>query len=145
MAEYNYGIGGSSDLPYEGMAGIPFNKTLIAIKLTDEPVDKPEIIEDLKNIEEVFAHFKPSVNVEFNDENASPVLQIFQFHSMDDFGINGLTAQSELLKELTFKKEIFEKIARQAKTNRSLTYAFTDKDARKALLNCLLALRKELE
>lgn len=140
-----YSIGSTSDPLYAGMAEISPNKTLLAINLTDNPVGKPEIIKGLKNLEDVFAQFKPSVNVEFRDDDAGLVLETFRFSSLNDFSIKGLTSQSELLKELTFKKETFERITMQVKTNRLLNYALADKNTKEALLNCLIALRAELE
>ncbi|MEO8961049.1 MAG: hypothetical protein ABI325_04155, partial [Ginsengibacter sp.] len=63
----------------EGFVEISPNKTLYVQKLTyDDPI-KPEIVEDLQKIEDVFAHFKPEVDVELNKEDGSTVKENFKF------------------------------------------------------------------
>lgn len=64
---FNYGIGGQ-EVPKdasEGIADIPMNKTLMLEKLTSNDPIKPQLVEGLKTIDEVFAHFKPNTEVEF--------------------------------------------------------------------------------
>lgn len=65
----NYGIGGNEVKidASEGIAEIPQNRTLLVEQLTkDEPV-APEVIAGLTNIDEVFAHFRPEIDIEFSD------------------------------------------------------------------------------
>lgn len=51
----------------EGIAEIPQNRTLLVEQLTkDEPV-APEVVAGLTNIDEVFAHFRPEIDIEFAD------------------------------------------------------------------------------
>ena len=61
----NYGIGGNEVKidAAEGIAEIPQNRTLLVEQLTkDEPV-APEVIAGLTNIDEVFAHFRPEIDI----------------------------------------------------------------------------------
>ena len=37
-------------------------------KLTSDPAYKPEVVHDLKNIDEVFQHYQPEVEMEFETE-----------------------------------------------------------------------------
>ena len=63
----NYGIGGNEVKidASEGIAEIPQNRTLLVEQLTkDEPV-APEVVAGLTNIDEVFAHFRPEIDIEF--------------------------------------------------------------------------------
>ena len=66
----SYGIGGN-EVRQEGQEAIleiPQNKTLIAQKLTPNTPVRPEIVTGLKNMDEVFEHFDPKINVAFEDD-----------------------------------------------------------------------------
>lgn len=70
----NYGIGGNEVKidASEGIAEIPQNRTLLVEQLTkDEPV-APEVVAGLTNIDEVFAHFRPEIDIEFADADGAP-------------------------------------------------------------------------
>ena len=65
----NYGIGGN-EVPLdasEAILEIAQNRTLIAQKLTGQTPIRPEIVEGLSTVEQVFEHFKPVVKVIFED------------------------------------------------------------------------------
>ena len=64
---FNYGIGGNEVKgdASEAFADIQQNRTLMIEKLTDNAPVKPQIVEGLTNVEAVFEHFKPNVDVEF--------------------------------------------------------------------------------
>ena len=65
----NYGIGGNevkTDAS-EAFADIPQNRTLMAEKLTKDAPVKPEIVHGLQTVEQVFAHYKPDVSIDFED------------------------------------------------------------------------------
>lgn len=75
----NYGIGGNEVKidASEGIAEIPQNRTLLVEQLTkDEPV-APEVITGLTNIDQVFAHFLPEIDIEFTDAEGAPVEENF--------------------------------------------------------------------
>ena len=55
---------------FEAIANISSNKTLLVQKLTSKPT-KLEPVKGLKTIDDVFEHFKPGVEVEFEDENGA--------------------------------------------------------------------------
>ncbi len=83
----NYGIGGNEVKidASEGIAEIPQNRTLLVEQLTkDEPV-APEVITGLTNIDQVFAHFLPEIDIEFTDAEGAPVEENFRFHNWGTF------------------------------------------------------------
>ena len=50
----------------EGFVEISPNKTLFIKKLTQDDPIRPQIVEDLQRVEDVFAHFNPNVDVELD-------------------------------------------------------------------------------
>lgn len=144
---YNYGIGGQ-EVPRdasEAIADIPQNRTLIIEKLTAEAPVKPEIVEGLKTVEEVFQYFKPQVECEFQKEDGSSVPEKFSFANLGDFGTRGITAQSKFLTGLELEKNEYAKLIRQLKSNKLLKSAVENPDAKQALINALQALIQEIE
>ena len=142
-----YDIGGSEVKgdASEAMSEIPQNRTLMVEKLTKEAPVKPEVAEGLKTIEEVFEHYSPTVEMEFQDSEGGTRKETLRFKNLGDFGIKGITNQSEFLKELTAKKEQNQKIIKHLKSNKLLQKALENEDTKTALLNAINALIKELK
>ncbi len=129
----------------EGFVEISPNKTLFIQKLTyDDPI-KPEIIEDLQKIEDVFAHFKPAVDVELDKEDGSTTNENFQFVGLGDFDPKSLTNQSAYLKGLNLEYDAYLKIVKQLKSNKSLANVIQNPETKAAFANALRALASELE
>lgn len=129
----------------EGFVEISPNKTLYVQKLTyDDPI-KPEIVEDLQKIEDVFAHFKPEVDVELNKEDGSTVKENFKFGGLGDFDVKNLTNQSPFLKNLNLENDAFLKIIKQLKSNKSLKTVIENPETRDAFVNSLKSLIAELD
>lgn len=104
----NYGIGGNevkTDAS-EAFTDIPQNRTLMAEKLTKDAPVKPEVIHGLQTVEQVFEHYKPTLNVDFEDEAGRAMKETLRFGNLGDFGTKGITAQSEFLKENSGKRRI---------------------------------------
>jgi len=79
MMDSNYGIGGNevkTDAS-EAFADIPQNRTLMAEKLTKDAPVKPQIVHGLQTITQVFDHYKPTVEVEFEDADGTSKKEIF--------------------------------------------------------------------
>jgi len=142
-----YDIGGSEVKgdANEAMSELPQNRTLIVEKLTSEPPVKPAVVEGLKSVEEVFEHFSPGIEMEFHDSEGGARKENLHFKNLGDFGIKGITGQSEFLKNLTARKEQNQKIIKQLKTNKLLQKALENEEHKTALLNAINALIKELE
>ncbi|MFK7000701.1 hypothetical protein [Flavobacterium oreochromis] len=143
----NHGIGGN-EVPLdanEAISEIPQNKTIIAQKLTAESPVKPELVEGLTTVEKVFEHFKPEIKVDFENLDGSTKMENLSFTNLGDFGVKGITQQSNFLTGLETEKDQYQKIIKQLKSNKILKGALEDPDAKKSLLDSLQSLIKELE
>lgn len=141
------GIGGMELSPStnEAIIDISHNRTLFVEKLTNQIPLKPEIVKGLSTITQVFEYFKPSLNIEFKDELGRSIHEKMDFHQLSDFGVNGITAQSDFLNDLAIEKTQFLKMMMQLKTNRLLAAALEDSKSRKALLDSLQSMLHDLE
>lgn len=142
----NFELGGSEVKLDAGEAiqEIPQNKTLLIEKLTYDAPIKPDIVKGLTTIEKVFQHYKPQIEVDFETSDGTSQKETLQFQNLGDFGIKGITAQSEFLKSLTTEKEQHNKIIKQLKTNKILKAALTDPEAKAALSAAINGLIEEL-
>lgn len=147
MALLEYGIGGNEVRTdaLEAIANIPENRSLIVEQLTaDEPVS-PEAVKGLSTIEEVFAHFSPNIDVEFENEQGEPVKENFKFASVADFCVKNMTANSPFLNDLDMKKDFYEGLIRQLRSNKVLQRVLENADTREAFIAALQELKTELE
>ena len=142
-----YGIGGTEAKgdASEAISDIPQNRTLMVEKLTAEPPIKPEIVEDLTSIDDVFKHFQPQIDVEFTDSEGVGKEEKLAFSNLADFGIKGIVAQSEFLQDLTSQKDQFFKIIKQLKSNKLLRKALDNPETKEATLNAIYSLIKEID
>ncbi|MCW3463836.1 hypothetical protein [Chitinophaga nivalis] len=143
----HYGIGGTEVRPdaSEAMADISQNRTLFAEKLTPQAPVKPVVVEGLTSVEGVFQHYSPTVQVDFQDAAGQTVVETLAFHHLGDFGVKGMTAQSDFLRDLSAEKEQYLKIMQQLQTNKILQAALADPAARKAMLATIQCLLQELQ
>lgn len=143
----NYGIGGNevkTDAS-EAFADIPQNRTLMAEKLTKDAPVKPEVVHGLQTVEQVFAHYKPELSVDFEDAEGVTRKETLHFNTLGDFGTKGITAQSEFLKDNAAQKEEYFKIIKQLKSNKILKSALSDPEAKQALLDAIQGMIAELQ
>jgi hypothetical protein len=147
MALERYSIGGAviENEAFEAFADIPQNRVLMAEKLTADPPVKPQVVEGLTTVEDVFGHFKPNIEMDFETEEGSTRKETLRFSNLADFGVKGITAQSGFLGDLTMKSEQYKKIIKQLKTNKLLKSALANPESKKGLIDSLNALIKELE
>lgn len=129
----------------ESVIEFPQNRTFLTEQLTYEEPTKPEIVRNLKSVDDVFEHYKPKVDVEFQNSEGAGKKEALTFKTLADFGVKGLTAQSAFLQELDIQKEEYQKIIKQLKSNKQLRQAISDLETKQSLLNTILALLKELE
>lgn len=143
----NYGIGGNEVKldASEAFADIPQNRTLMAEKLTRDAPVKPQIVHGLQTIEQVFQHYKPEIGVDFQDEDGVTKKESLKFTNLGDFGVKGITEQSDFLKDNTTRKDEYVKIIRQLKSNKILKAALTDPDAKAALVEAIHSMIAELK
>lgn len=143
----NLGIGGTEVKldAFEAFQEIQSNKVLMAEKLTDLPPVKPEIVEGLTNVEAVFEHYKPKVEMTFENEDGVMVRETLHFKDLGDFGVKGITAQSKFLGDLNAKREQYQKIIKQLKTNKLLKTVLAEGETRESLIQSLELLLGELK
>lgn len=144
---FNYGIGGQ-EVPKdasEGIADIPMNKTLMLEKLTSNDPIKPQLVEGLKTIDEVFTHFKPNTEVEFQKEDGSAQSEKLNFANLGEFGAKGITNQSTFLKDLELKKNEYAKVIKQLKSNKALKTVLENPETKAAFLQALQSMVQEID
>ncbi|PZP51086.1 MAG: hypothetical protein DI598_04080 [Pseudopedobacter saltans] len=146
MALEPYGIGGTEVKTdaNEAFVEISQNRVLLAERLTVNPSVKPVIVEGLTDIEKVFAHFKPSLDIAMESEDGGTKKETLHFNGLEDFGAKGITHQSEYLSDLNQKKEQYLKIVKQLKTNKLLKQAISDPSTKQNLISALQSLLDEL-
>ncbi|MDR3326930.1 MAG: hypothetical protein LBT04_02160 [Prevotellaceae bacterium] len=128
----------------EAIAAIPENRTLLVEKLTsDEPVS-PEAVSGLTTIEQVFEHYKPQINVEFQNEAGQAVKETFHFQNVGDFSAKQLTEQSPFLKSTATEKDFYDKLTRQLRSNKVLQRALENPESKQSLIAALQAVSEEL-
>lgn len=142
-----YGLGGTEVKldANEAIQEIPQNKTLLIEKLTADTPVKPEVVSGLKTIADVFAHYQPKLEIDFEDAEGGSRKENLSFQTLGDFGLKGITNQSDFLSDLTTQKEQYLKIMKALKTNKVLKAALADPSAKTALLHAIKGLINELE
>ncbi|OJU22521.1 MAG: hypothetical protein BGN92_01785 [Sphingobacteriales bacterium 41-5] len=129
----------------EGFVEISPNKTMFIQKLTKNDPIRPEIVEGLSSVEQVFEHFKPAVEVELDKEDGSTLKENFQFGGLGDFDVKNLTNNSDYLKNLSVENDAYLKIIKQLKSNKTLKNVIDSTENKAAFINALKALAAELE
>lgn len=143
----NLGIGGTEvkQDAFEAFQEIQLNRTIMAQKLTAMSPVKPEVVEGLTNTEAVFAHYKPNVDLSFQNEDGVAVRETLHFKNVGDFGVKGITNQSPFLKDLNTQQDQYQKIIKQLKSNKLLKSALTTPGGKENLVGALQALLAELK
>lgn len=143
----NYSIGGSEvkASQSEAIGEIGQNKTLFVQKLTQDPPVKPEVVKGITSIEGVFEHFKPKIEVGYEDMDGGEQKEELHFSNVGDFSKQGIINQSDFLKNLNAEKDQYLKVVKQLKSNKILKMALEDPDAKGALLDSIYSLLAELK
>lgn len=147
MAKGKVVIGGDlvKEKGIEAIKDLQENRTMIVQKLTQSPPSKPEVVDNLKSIEEVFDKFKPTAEVKFKDKEGTSVSEELNFHSLEDFSLKGLTENSDFLKDLSTQSEVYQLILRELKGNNRLKKIIADGGGKEALIKALMAIVKEID
>lgn len=147
MAIFEYGIGGNEVRvdASESIAMIPENRTLIVEQLTSEEEVQPEVVEGLTTIEQVFSHYKPQVEIEFENAEGQPIKENFSFKNVGDFSVRKLTEQSRFLSKLNVEKEFWESLQKQLRSNKVLQKALENPETKEALVASLQSILAELK
>ena len=144
---FNYEIGGNEKKvdTSEAFGEISPNKTLFIQKLTDNEPLRPEKVEGLKTVEEVFEHYKPNVNITLDKQDGSVVNENLKFQNLADFGVKKLVQQSNYLRKLNIEREMYMNIIKQLKTNKTLKTTLDNEETRAAFISALKNFVNELE
>ncbi|MFZ4546122.1 MAG: hypothetical protein ACOYN4_01735 [Bacteroidales bacterium] len=129
----------------EAIKDLQENRTMIVQKLTQSPPSKPVVVENLKNIGDVFDQYKPSAEVIFKDKDGGSISEELNFSTLADFSLDGITEQSAFLKDLNTQSEVYQLIIRELKNNNKLKKVLADGGGKTALLKALVAIMKEIE
>ncbi len=126
------------------------NKTLMIDQYTtDVDSGNPELVEDIQNIEDAFAHFKPKVEVSFTDAEGGSVDETLKFGEIRDFEANGgkgrLVENSPFLSGTKMKIETNAKIRKSIEQNRKLRDILKEANNREELKTMLQSMLDELK
>lgn len=126
------------------------NKTLMIDQYTsDAEPGNPEFVEDIHNINDAFAHFKPTVEVDFIDEEGGSVNEKLHFNELRDFEAQGgkgrLVENSQFLSGVKQKMDTNAKIRKSIEQNRKLRDILKEGKSRDELKAVLQAMLAELE
>lgn len=126
------------------------NKTLMIDQYTEDASEyEPGLLEDAENMGDVFAHFKPCVDVQFEDENGSVVSETLHFKEMRDFeakgGSGNLVTNSEFLSKTKTGIDNAAKTRKQLERNKRLRDILKDPQSRKEFKEYLELLLSEIE
>ena len=144
---FNYEIGGNERKidTSEAFAEIAHNKTLFVQKLTDNEPIKPEKVEGLKTVKEVFDHYKPNVIVAFEKQDGSTVGETINFTELSDFGVKNIINQSNYLTDVNIEREMSLNVIKQLKSNKTLKATLDDVETKTAFISALKNFVDELE
>lgn len=125
------------------------NKTLLIDQFTTDASEEPELFENAKTMADVFDHFKPSVEVDFQNENGETVTETLRFNEMKDFDVNGgkgnLISNSQVLSDIKMHVDNAAKVHKQIEQNSKLRAILKDAAARDDLKALLQSMLDELE
>ena len=141
-----------SDAPDEETDGkvnaISQNKTLYIGQFTNL-VAEPELYQGATNINQVFEHFKPSIEVDFKDENGDTHEEVVGFNEMKDFEVNNgngqLITNNSFLLNLKSSIDANAKMKKQIEQSKRIRDILGNKQSKQELREVLQYLLDELE
>lgn len=162
MSKENYLSKFEEEESYAGIEGLSQNKTLYVDQFTTDVNFENRGLamrEEMENgqkrgvyprtMKEVFAYYKPKVDVEFTGEGGEMKKEILHFNEMKDFDINNgkgnMVNNSPFLRDLRSRKENCENVQKQIEKNGRLRDILKDGEARNELRNLLESMLSELE
>lgn len=142
---YGYRIGANVQEPDapQGVKLVPDNKTLMALKLNDEPDDDVAPVR-LKSLKEIFEHYKPEREVVLNTADGDSEEVMLHFNSLKDFTKDGIIEQSTLLQDLEEQENVYSRLTDVLNNNEKLINVISNEDNKKEFLELLGTLIEEL-
>ena len=150
MEEKNFISKATDEESGSQVSALDTNKTLFIDQYTtDVQSEEPELLEDATNINDVFNHFKPEVEVNFTDDEGGTVTETLHFNETKDFEANGgkgnLVANSEFLSNKKLEMDSVAKVRKQIEQNKKLRDILKDPKSKEELKEYLQSLLTELE
>jgi hypothetical protein len=150
MEEKNFISKATDEESGSAVSALDTNKTLFIDQYTtDAQGEDPELFEDAKTINDVFDHFKPSVEVEFTGEDGGIVSETLHFNEIKDFEADGgrgnLVANSEFLSGQKSQMDSYAKVRKQIEQNKKLRDILKDPKSKEELKDYLEYLLNELK
>lgn len=127
----------------QGVKLVPDNKTLIAMQFNDEPDDDVDPVR-LKNMKEIFEHYKPSREIEIKNAEGDGEELVLKFNSMKDFTKDGIIAQSQTMQDLQEKETIYSRMVDILQNNDRLISLLGNEEHKKEFIELLDTLIEEL-
>ena len=128
---------------------IDANKTLLIDQFTTDATEEPELFEDAKTMADVFEHYKPTVDVDFENENGETITETLHFNEMKDFDVNGgkgnLVTNSQVLSDIKMHVDNAAKVRKQIEQNSKLRTILKDGQSKEDLKALLQSMLDELE
>ncbi|QQY81746.1 type VI secretion system contractile sheath protein TssC [Tamlana sp. s12] len=94
---------GERDQYQEGVQELPTNRTFLIHRFTEKTPLLPEIIEDLKTLQDVFSHFKPQISVVLEGLSGEQVNETMVFRNISDFDVSRMAFRSPYLRAISHK------------------------------------------
>lgn len=129
----------------EALSLLPMNKTLMVLKLTEDPEASPDIVEGLDTVEKVFEHYQPSASVEFVDKEGGEQEEELNFTSVGDFGVKGMLKQSKFLNSLQSEKDELFRFMKILKSNKVLQKILQNPEEKQAYIASMKSVLEELQ
>ena len=150
MEEKNFISKATDEESGSNVSALDTNKTLFIDQYTtDVQSEDPELFEDAQTIADVFAHFRPEVEVAFTDEEGGTVTETLHFNEIRDFEADGgkgnLVANSEFLAGTKGRMDSVARVRKQIEQNKKLRDILKDAQSKEELKQYLAALLSELE
>lgn len=144
---FNYEIGGNERKidTSEAFGDIAHNKTLFVQQFTDNEPVKPEKVEGLKTVQDVFNHYQPKVKVEFEKYDGSQAVETLQFGNLGDFSVKKIISQSQHLRNVSIEKDMSLSVIKQLKSNKTLKTTLDNEETKHAFISALKNFVLELE
>ena len=129
----------------DAIVEFPQNRTLMIEQLTDTPPAKVDFQHEFATMEDVFDHYKPNVDVEFENVNGQPVKENLKFNATKDFDEDGLMKNSKFLNDISLDIKTYADMEQQLVKNKVLRDALANEASRKDLVVALQAILAELQ
>ena len=129
---------------------IDCNKTLMMDQYTsDAEPGNPEFVQDIHNIDDAFAHFRPSVEVDFTNAEGETVNETLKFGEIRDFEADGgkgrLVQNSAFLSGVKGEIDTNAKIRKSIEQSRKLREILKDEKGREEFKELLQSMLAEIE